>query len=93
MHYCIIYAVQIIHSSFHTIKTDPNTNHLLHMRLVTNHGTALGIMFACVNWFQSISAILDSASNDLLSECYRRSLKKISSLPDSNEEIDDTILT
>ncbi|XP_073766133.1 stalled ribosome sensor GCN1 [Danio rerio] len=42
---------------------------------------------------QSISAILDSASNDLLSECYRRSLKKISSLPDSNEEIDDTILT
>ncbi|TRY60563.1 hypothetical protein DNTS_026976 [Danionella cerebrum] len=42
---------------------------------------------------QSISAILDSASNDLLSECHRRSLKKISSLPDSNEEIDDTILT
>uniref|UniRef100_A0A8C1MBW7 GCN1 activator of EIF2AK4 n=1 Tax=Cyprinus carpio TaxID=7962 RepID=A0A8C1MBW7_CYPCA len=42
---------------------------------------------------QSISAILDSASNELLSECYRRSLKKISSLPDSNEEIDDTILT
>ncbi|KTF81573.1 hypothetical protein cypCar_00036989 [Cyprinus carpio] len=41
----------------------------------------------------SISAILDSASNELLSECYRRSLKKISSLPDSNEEIDDTILT
>uniref|UniRef100_A0A8C2G2N5 GCN1 activator of EIF2AK4 n=1 Tax=Cyprinus carpio TaxID=7962 RepID=A0A8C2G2N5_CYPCA len=42
---------------------------------------------------QSISAILDSASNELLSECYRRSLKKISSLPDSSEEIDDTILT
>ncbi|XP_026072938.1 eIF-2-alpha kinase activator GCN1-like [Carassius auratus] len=42
---------------------------------------------------QSISAILDAASNELLSECYRRSLKKISSLPDSNEEIDDTILT
>ncbi|XP_028269572.1 eIF-2-alpha kinase activator GCN1 [Parambassis ranga] len=42
---------------------------------------------------QSITAILDSASNDLLSECHRRSLKKISSLPDSNEEIDDTILT
>ncbi|XP_050973844.1 eIF-2-alpha kinase activator GCN1 [Labeo rohita] len=42
---------------------------------------------------QSISAILDSASNELLSECYRRSLKKISGLPDSNEEIDDTILT
>uniref|UniRef100_A0A672Q2U8 GCN1 activator of EIF2AK4 n=1 Tax=Sinocyclocheilus grahami TaxID=75366 RepID=A0A672Q2U8_SINGR len=42
---------------------------------------------------QSVSAILDSASNELLSECYRRSLKKISSLPDSNEEIDDTILT
>ncbi|XP_020492033.2 stalled ribosome sensor GCN1 [Labrus bergylta] len=42
---------------------------------------------------QSISAILDSASNDLLSECHRRSLKKISSQPDSNEEIDDTILT
>lgn len=42
---------------------------------------------------QAITAILDSASNDLLSECHRRSLKKIASLPDSNEEIDDTILT
>uniref|UniRef100_A0A672G9N7 GCN1 activator of EIF2AK4 n=1 Tax=Salarias fasciatus TaxID=181472 RepID=A0A672G9N7_SALFA len=42
---------------------------------------------------QSMTAILDSASNDLLSECHRRSLKKISSSPDSNEEIDDTILT
>ncbi|TNN77641.1 eIF-2-alpha kinase activator GCN1 [Liparis tanakae] len=42
---------------------------------------------------QSITAILDSASNDLLSECNRRSLKKIAILPDSNEEIDDTILT
>lgn len=42
---------------------------------------------------QSITAILDSASNELLSECHRRSLKKIASLPDSNEEIDDTILT
>ncbi|XP_073321707.1 stalled ribosome sensor GCN1 [Pagrus major] len=42
---------------------------------------------------QGLTAILDSASNDLLSECHRRSLKKIASLPDSNEEIDDTILT
>nr|XP_020454851.1 eIF-2-alpha kinase activator GCN1 isoform X2 [Monopterus albus] len=42
---------------------------------------------------QNIIAILDSASNDLLSECHRRSLKKLASLPDSNEEIDDTILT
>ncbi|XP_069022317.1 stalled ribosome sensor GCN1 [Embiotoca jacksoni] len=42
---------------------------------------------------QSMTAILDSASNDLLSECHRRSLKKIASLQDSNEEIDDTILT
>ncbi|KAM7392001.1 hypothetical protein PAMP_022644 [Pampus punctatissimus] len=42
---------------------------------------------------QSVTAILDSASNDLLSECHRRSLKKIASLQDSNEEIDDTILT
>ncbi|XP_061586476.1 stalled ribosome sensor GCN1 [Cololabis saira] len=42
---------------------------------------------------QSMTAILDSASNDLLSECHRRSLKKIASLPDSNEEVDDTILT
>ncbi|XP_062310264.1 stalled ribosome sensor GCN1 [Osmerus eperlanus] len=42
---------------------------------------------------QSMAAILDSASNELLSECYRRSLKKMASLPDSNEEIDDTILT
>uniref|UniRef100_A0A8D0DC90 GCN1 activator of EIF2AK4 n=1 Tax=Sander lucioperca TaxID=283035 RepID=A0A8D0DC90_SANLU len=40
-----------------------------------------------------ITVILDSASNDLLSECHRRSLKKIACLPDSNEEIDDTILT
>uniref|UniRef100_A0A8C2BGH3 GCN1 activator of EIF2AK4 n=1 Tax=Cyprinus carpio TaxID=7962 RepID=A0A8C2BGH3_CYPCA len=66
---------------------------ILIMFVLTNQGTALGITFACVNLFQSISAILDSASNELLSECYRRSLKKISSLPDSNEEIDDTILT
>lgn len=43
--------------------------------------------------FQSILAILDSMSIELLSECHRRSLKKISSLPDSSEEIDDTILT
>ncbi|XP_062399503.1 stalled ribosome sensor GCN1 [Sardina pilchardus] len=42
---------------------------------------------------QSMSAILDSASNDLLSDCHRRSLKKISAQPESNEEIDDTILT
>uniref|UniRef100_A0A3Q3F6D5 GCN1 activator of EIF2AK4 n=1 Tax=Kryptolebias marmoratus TaxID=37003 RepID=A0A3Q3F6D5_KRYMA len=42
---------------------------------------------------QSITVILDSASNELLSECHRRSLKKISCLPDSHEEIDDTILT
>ncbi|KAI4793208.1 hypothetical protein KUCAC02_032861 [Chaenocephalus aceratus] len=42
---------------------------------------------------QSVTAILDSASNDLLSDCHRRSLKKICLLPDSNEEIDDTILT
>ncbi|XP_034546988.1 eIF-2-alpha kinase activator GCN1 [Notolabrus celidotus] len=42
---------------------------------------------------QSVTAILDSASNDLLSECHRRSLKKIASQQDSNEEIDDTILT
>lgn len=42
---------------------------------------------------QGITAILDSASNDLLSECHRRSLKKIASMSDSNEEIDDTILT
>ncbi|XP_054628453.1 eIF-2-alpha kinase activator GCN1 isoform X1 [Dunckerocampus dactyliophorus] len=43
--------------------------------------------------FQMITAILDSASNDLLSECHRRSLKKIACQTDSNEEIDDTILT
>ncbi|KAM3611156.1 uncharacterized protein V6R79_014354 [Siganus canaliculatus] len=42
---------------------------------------------------KAMTAILDTASNDLLSECHRRSLKKIASLPDSNEEIDDTILT
>ncbi|XP_077457109.1 stalled ribosome sensor GCN1 [Stigmatopora argus] len=42
---------------------------------------------------QMITAILDTASNDLLSECHRRSLKKIASQQDSNEEIDDTILT
>ncbi|KAL4660360.1 eIF-2-alpha kinase activator GCN1 [Arapaima gigas] len=42
---------------------------------------------------QSVSATLDSASNELLAECSRRSLRKIASQPDSNEEIDDTILT
>ncbi|KAM9858158.1 stalled ribosome sensor GCN1 [Aulostomus maculatus] len=42
---------------------------------------------------QNMSAILDAASNDLLSECHRRSLKKISSQPDASEEVDDTILT
>lgn len=50
------------------------------------------LLFA-LSIIQSITAILDSASNDLLSECHRRSLKKIASVPDSNEEIDDTILT
>lgn len=53
------------------------------------HNTICDVMFV----FQSVSAILDSASNELLSDCHRRSLRKISSLPDSNEEIDDTILT
>ncbi|KAM9391827.1 stalled ribosome sensor GCN1 [Pholidichthys leucotaenia] len=42
---------------------------------------------------QSMTAILDTASNELLSECHRRSLKKIAGQPDSNEEIDTTILT
>lgn len=55
--------------------------------------SAVSSPFVPVHFFQSISVILDSASNELLSDCYRRSLKKISGLPDSNEEIDDTILT
>ncbi|XP_069038064.1 stalled ribosome sensor GCN1 [Lepisosteus oculatus] len=42
---------------------------------------------------QNVSAILDSASNELLNECCRRSLRKIAGQPDANEEIDDTILT
>lgn len=46
-----------------------------------------------LNFLQSVIAILDSMSIELLSECHRRSLKKIASLPDSNEVIDDTILT
>ncbi|XP_066545283.1 stalled ribosome sensor GCN1 isoform X2 [Amia ocellicauda] len=41
----------------------------------------------------SVTAILDTASTDLLAECCRRSLRRIAGQPDSTEEIDDTILT
>ncbi|XP_039627562.1 eIF-2-alpha kinase activator GCN1 isoform X1 [Polypterus senegalus] len=43
--------------------------------------------------FQSITSILDIASNELLNEACRRSLRKLASQPDSSEQIDDTILT
>ncbi|XP_072911784.1 stalled ribosome sensor GCN1 [Hemitrygon akajei] len=43
--------------------------------------------------YQSISKILDTASLDLLTESYRRSLKKLASQADSVEQVDDTILT
>nr|XP_014345196.1 PREDICTED: translational activator GCN1 [Latimeria chalumnae] len=43
--------------------------------------------------FQNISKILDTASLDLLNEGCRRSLRKLASQADSNEEIDDTIQT
>ncbi|KAK1156554.1 hypothetical protein AOXY_G25541 [Acipenser oxyrinchus oxyrinchus] len=42
---------------------------------------------------QSVSAILDTASSELLTEACRRSLTKIASQTDSCEQIDDTILT
>ncbi|MGH0178528.1 UNVERIFIED_CONTAM: hypothetical protein FKN15_077595 [Acipenser sinensis] len=42
---------------------------------------------------QSVSAILDTASSELLTEACRRSLTKIASQADSCEQIDDTILT
>ncbi|XP_051887942.1 eIF-2-alpha kinase activator GCN1 [Pristis pectinata] len=43
--------------------------------------------------YQNISKILDTASLDLLTESYRRSLKKLASQADSMEQVDDTILT
>uniref|UniRef100_A0A8C4JSD7 GCN1 activator of EIF2AK4 n=1 Tax=Dromaius novaehollandiae TaxID=8790 RepID=A0A8C4JSD7_DRONO len=42
---------------------------------------------------QSVSRILDAASLELLNESCRRSLKKLASQADSEEQIDDTILT
>lgn len=66
------------------------THTLTTTQLIINFNFSICSIFpAC----QAITTILDSASNDLLSECHRRSLKKIASMPDSNEEIDDTILT
>ncbi|XP_043924837.1 eIF-2-alpha kinase activator GCN1 [Protopterus annectens] len=43
--------------------------------------------------FQNVSKILDVASLDLLNDVYRRSLKKLAGQQDSNDQIDDTILT
>ncbi|XP_030743287.1 eIF-2-alpha kinase activator GCN1 [Echinops telfairi] len=43
--------------------------------------------------FQSLSKILDVASLEVLSECHRRSLRKLASQADSTEQVDDTILT
>ncbi|KAM8866194.1 stalled ribosome sensor GCN1 isoform 2-T2 [Synchiropus picturatus] len=65
----------------------------MHVSLELHKRQGASELYSSFLVFQAITAILDSASNDLLSECHRRSLKKISSLPDSNEEIDDTILT
>ncbi|XP_068094819.1 stalled ribosome sensor GCN1 [Hyperolius riggenbachi] len=45
------------------------------------------------NLFQDMTKILDTASIDMLNECHRRSLKKLAAQPDSNEQIDETILT
>lgn len=42
---------------------------------------------------QSVSKILDAASLELLNESCRRSLKKLACQADSDEQIDDTILT
>lgn len=42
---------------------------------------------------QSLSKILDVASLEVLNECNRRSLKKLTSQADSTEQVDDTILT
>ncbi|KAM9194723.1 stalled ribosome sensor GCN1 [Dugong dugon] len=43
--------------------------------------------------FQSLSKILDVASLEVLSECHRRSLRKLACQADSTEQVDDTILT
>lgn len=43
--------------------------------------------------FQSLSKILDVASLEALTECNRRSLRKLASQPDSLEQVDDTVLT
>ncbi|XP_006865512.1 PREDICTED: translational activator GCN1 [Chrysochloris asiatica] len=43
--------------------------------------------------FESLSKILDVASLEVLSECHRRSLRKLASQADSTEQVDDTILT
>ncbi|KAM4051160.1 stalled ribosome sensor GCN1 isoform 1-T1 [Anomaloglossus baeobatrachus] len=45
------------------------------------------------NVFQDVTKILDTASIDMLNESNRRSLKKLAAQPDSNEQIDETILT
>ncbi|XP_077317570.1 stalled ribosome sensor GCN1 [Lithobates pipiens] len=45
------------------------------------------------NLFQDMTKILDTASLEMLNECHRRSLKKLAAQPDSNEQIDETILT
>lgn len=42
---------------------------------------------------ESVSKILDAASLELLNESCRRSLKKLAGQADSDEQIDDTILT
>ncbi|XP_053325705.1 eIF-2-alpha kinase activator GCN1 [Spea bombifrons] len=43
--------------------------------------------------FQEMTKILDTASLEMLNESHRRSLKKLASQPDSDEQIDETILT
>lgn len=48
---------------------------------------------SCPPALQAVSKILDVASLEVLSECNRRSLKKLASQADPTEQVDDTILT
>lgn len=63
--------------------------HLLLFCTVCPKELVIGVVFLS----QSVSKILDAASLELLNESCRRSLKKLAGQADSDEQIDDTILT
>lgn len=51
------------------------------------------LVIGAISLPQSVSKILDAASLELLNESCRRSLRKLAGQADSEEQIDDTILT